>query len=190
MEQKKEIPMPEKTDESALRHRCALYTRGGDRGRTSLADGRRVQKDCATVEAVGALDELTSHVGLLAAIVTPATASRLCDIQRRLMDIGATAHCTELAASRIHVADIRLLESEINRLDAYRGVRSGFVLPGGSVAAAQAHVCRAVCRRAERRALTAGMLSALPYLNRLSDYFYALASELNYMDNVSETKYP
>lgn len=171
------------------RQTTRLYTRGGDCGRTTLADGRRAAKDSAVVEACGAVDELNCHVGLLAAAVAPAVAERLHEVQRRLFDVGAAA-CSAAGDGvlRPDERDVRGLESEIDRLSARGAAFAGFVLPGGCATAAQAHVCRAVCRRAERRALTAGMTAALPYLNRLSDYFYALAADLNKFNGVEEIK--
>lgn len=165
-----------------------IYTRGGDRGRTTLADGRRAAKDCAAVEACGAVDELNCHVGLLAAQVPDDIAAFLRGVQRRLFDVGASACPVAGSAARPDARDVCGLESEIDRLAPRAGTAGGFVLPGGCPAAAQAHVCRAVCRRAERRAVSAQMDAALPYLNRLSDYFYVLSLYLNKFNGVDEIK--
>lgn len=162
-----------------------LYTRGGDQGRTSLADGTRTDKSAPRIEAVGALDELNSHIGLLLAEMGERAAgcddtacAVLCRAQHLLFAVGADVACAKTIEDVPNGNDIKNLENAIDRLDAERGASfGGFVLPGGSVLAAQCHVCRTVCRRAERRVCAAGCRNpfALPYLNRLSDYLYALA---------------
>ncbi|MDY5452873.1 MAG: ATP:cob(I)alamin adenosyltransferase [Alloprevotella sp.] len=183
-----------------------LYTRGGDQGRTSLADGTRTDKGAPRIEAVGALDELNSHIGLLMAemcerattkvsrvgafcktpVICAAAADDGCEgiaaplrrAQHLLFAVGADVACANKIEDAPNGNDIKDLENAIDRLDAERGASfGGFVLPGGSVLAAQCHVCRTVCRRAERRVCAAGCRNpfALPYLNRLSDYLYALA---------------
>ena len=183
-----------------------LYTRGGDQGRTSLADGTRTEKGAPRIEAVGALDELNSHIGLLLAemcerettkvsrvgafcktpVICAVAADDDCEgiaaplrrAQHLLFAVGADVACAKKIEDAPNGDDIKELEDAIDRLDAERGAGfSGFVLPGGSVLAAQCHVCRTVCRRAERRVCVAGCRNplALTYLNRLSDYLYALA---------------
>ena len=157
-----------------------LYTRGGDQGRTSLADGTRTDKSAPRIEAVGTLDELNSHIGLLLAVMRERAADgddTAC-AQQLLFAVGADVACAKKIEDAPNGDDIKELEDAIDRLDAERGASfGGFVLPGGSVLAAQCHVCRTVCRRAERRVCAAGCRNpfALPYLNRLSDYLYALA---------------
>ena len=183
-----------------------LYTRGGDKGSTSLADGTRTDKSAPRIEAVGALDELNSHIGLLLAelrerettkvsrvgafcktpVICAAAAADGCEgivaplrrAQHLLFAVGADVACAKKIEDAPNGNDIKDLENAIDRLDAERGASfGGFVLPGGSVLAAQCHVCRTVCRRAERCVCAAGCRGpfALPYLNRLSDYLYALA---------------
>ena len=162
-----------------------LYTRGGDQGRTSLADGTRTDKSAPRIEAVGTLDELNSHIGLLLAEMCERAAdggdgiaAPLRRAQHLLFAVGADVACAKTIEEVPNGNDIKDLENAIDRLDAERGASfGGFVLPGGSVLAAQCHVCRTVCRRAERRVCVAGCRNpfALPYLNRLSDYLYALA---------------
>ena len=183
-----------------------LYTRGGDQGRTSLADGTRTEKGAPRIEAVGALDELNSHIGLLMAemrerettkvsrvgafcktpVICAAAADDDCEgiaaplrrAQQLLFAVGADVACAKKIEDAPNGNDIKDLEDAIDRLDAEHGAGfGGFVLPGGSVLAAQCHVCRTVCRRAERRVCVAGCSNplALTYLNRLSDYLYALA---------------
>ena len=185
---------------------ATLYTRGGDKGRTSLDDGTRTDKSVPRIEAVGTLDELNSHIGLLLAemherdttkvsrvgafcktpVICAAAADDGCEgiaaplrrAQQLLFAVGADVACAKKIEDAPNGNDIKDLENAIDRLDAERGASfGGFVLPGGSVLAAQCHVCRTVCRRAERRVCAAGCRNpfALPYLNRLSDCLYALA---------------
>lgn len=161
-----------------------IYTRKGDAGETSLADGRTVSKDDATIEAYGTIDELNSHVGLLAAQLPEEWRPELRDIQRRLFAISALLAGIEAPAYFPTDADIARLERAIDDAPAF----SGFVLPGGHPAAAEAHVCRTVCRRAERRTLAAGHTEAIPFLNRLSDYFFSLSIKVNLFWGIDEIK--
>lgn len=175
-----------------------IYTRSGDEGRTSLPDGERVEKTDPRIEAYGTLDELNSHAGLLAAELAgmqpqpPGLRDELHEIQKKLFGVGNGLD-TRTTASRLTVdkTDAEHLEAAIDRMAGECGTArpQGFVLPGGCRAAAQAHVCRAVCRRAERRLCATGMAgtaAARTYLNRLSDYFYALACYLNHFYNIPE----
>lgn len=170
--------------------RIRLYTRGGDEGRTSLAGGERVGKDDPRIEACGTLDELNSHVGLLRAMLRAAPArpdatdADLEDVQRDLFRAGQSLHGDLPPAEAANLeAGTRRLERILDTMAARDGSSwQGFVLPGGSLPAAQAHVCRTLCRRAERRVCAARPANAAPvraYINRLSDYFYALALTLN-----------
>lgn len=161
----------------------SLYTKTGDNGTTALATGERVAKTDARLEAYGTIDELNSHVGLLAALA-PQYAERLVEVQRALFAIGAI-----LAGSRNGAQlcrEIPAIEQAIDSLTLppWRG----FTLPGGTLAAAQCHVCRTVCRRAERRVLMVEDADhdVRVYVNRLSDYFYALALKLNQEAGVEE----
>jgi cob(I)alamin adenosyltransferase len=160
-----------------------IVTRTGDDGSTGLADGRRVPKHAPRIEALGAVDELNSFVGLLAAeALDEATRRLLAAIQNDLFDLGG-----EIALpDRPQLGDEHLarLETALAEMNAGLPPLAEFILPGGSRPAALAHVCRSVCRRAERR-LTAlaevELLATGPgrYLNRLSDLFFVLARVLN-----------
>ncbi len=167
-------------------------TANGDSGQTSLADGRRVPKNDVRIEACGALDELNSHIGfLLAAGVMPEAEAELHDVQRRLFALGALAAGVVSPQYLPDAAAVRALEPPLERSTAPRF--SGFVLPGGCEAAARAHICRAVCRRAERRLLSAlaegpQTADALRYLNRLSAYFFSLSRQLNIFFGAQEIK--
>jgi cob(I)alamin adenosyltransferase len=168
-----------------------IYTRGGDGGETSLGDGSRVAKTDPLVEASGSVDELNSTLGLaLCATDFPdRLRPHLEQLQNELFDLGAdlcvpaTADGTKerLRITQERIDRLELLCDEFN--DELPDLRS-FVLPGGSDAAARLHLARAVCRRAERRALAAageGVVNplALAYLNRLSDLLFIFARSAN-----------
>ncbi len=160
-----------------------IYTRTGDDGTTGLGDGSRIAKDDARVEAMGAVDELNSTVGLVRAETLPDdVAAALSDIQHHLFDIGGELSIP--GYQLIHAQAVEALERELDRLNADLAPLKEFILPGGTPAAAWCHLARSVCRRAERRVVTLSReteLSDVPrrYLNRLSDYFFVLARYLN-----------
>ena len=160
-----------------------IYTRMGDDGTTGLGTGERVRKDCARVEAYGTVDELNSCIGIvLASPDLPASVSdSLQAIQHRLFDLGG-----ELAVPGRNVilaADTTDLEILLDTLNADLPPLKDFILPGGTAAAANCHLARAVCRRAERRLLSlqqaeAINAEALRYLNRLSDLLFVMSRVL------------
>jgi cob(I)alamin adenosyltransferase len=166
-----------------------IYTRGGDRGETSLGDGSRVPKLDPRVVAYGAVDELNSQLGLVLALtdLDPVLRESLARIQNDLFDLGADLSVPyEPESERLRVTQAQI--DELERLCDEHNERlpelKSFVLPGGSEAAARLHVARAVCRRAELTTLAAGEQTAidplvLAYLNRLSDLFFILAREAN-----------
>lgn len=160
-----------------------VYTRTGDGGTTGLADGSRVAKDSARIEAIGAVDELNSALGVLLAEGLPQDLRGcLVEVQHDLFDLGGELSCPgHPILSEEHVAR---LERLLDGFNAELAPLEDFVLPGGTRAAAVAHVARAVCRRAERRVVTlAGKEAVSPlamqYLNRLSDLLFVLARVLN-----------
>ena len=162
-----------------------IYTRGGDRGETSLGDGSRVSKLDPRVAAMGDVDELNSLVGL---------AGGLDRIQNELFDVGADLSVPFEAGDgklRIDQEAVDRLEADCDEANAGLGELRSFVLPGGSEAAARLHVARAVCRRAERTVLAASgerpvnPLAAV-YLNRLSDLLFILARAANAHTGVDE----
>ena len=160
-----------------------IYTRTGDDGTTGLADGARVPKFDARVEAAGDVDETNSVIGLV--LTEPglidAVATPLRRIQHELFEVGA-----ELALPgyrKIEADHVHALEAELDGLNAALPPLEEFVLPGGNRAAAVCHVARTVCRRAERRACAAVQLhplspEVLRYLNRLSDLLFVMARRL------------
>ena len=180
-----------------------IYTRGGDRGETSLVGGQRVPKDHIRIEAYGTVDELNALVGLAAASVAelqdacPRIAPLgpiLRRVQHELFNLGsilatlpADVHPKQ---ARVTEADIRQLESEIDVMNADLPALRSFVLPGGSRISAELHAARTVCRRAER--LTVAMArnepadDAVRYLNRLSDALFVWSRWVNLVLGVPE----
>jgi cob(I)alamin adenosyltransferase len=169
-----------------------IYTRGGDRGETSLGDGSRVSKLDRRVAAFGAVDELNAQLGLALADAELPTAfgPLLRRIQNELFDLGADLSVPPALEGRLRVTQEQIDELE-RTCDAFNeplAELKSFVLPGGTRAAAQLHVARTVCRRAEREALAAAeevavSPLALVYLNRLSDLLFVLARAANPEDN-------
>src|SRR5688572_1869515 len=131
-------------------HRLSrIVTRTGDAGTTGLADGSRVPKDSARIEAIGAVDELNSTIGVILAEALPATIDAvLVDVQHDLFDLGGELSIPGHAA--MTDAHVLRIEREVERYNGALSPLKEFVLPGGSRAAATAHVARTVCRRAER----------------------------------------
>lgn len=162
-----------------------IYTKTGDEGMTSLVGGKRVKKCCARLDSYGSVDELNSFIGLLVTYITDeADIAFLQKIQGELFMVGGSL-ATDLSVSEarceVTQAMISDIESEIDRLSVLLPPLRSFVVPGGSRAAALAHVCRTVCRRAERCVFAlieeggAVEENVAVYLNRLSDYFFVLA---------------
>ena len=174
----------------------SIYTRRGDKGETSLVGGTRVPKDCARLEAYGTLDELNSQLGLLLTYLTDDTdRQQLIRCQGDLFAAGSML-ATEPDSTRqpiktITAEDVEELEHATDRAGEGLPPWRGFTLPGGSQGAAVAHVCRTVCRRAERRILTLSHEApvdpfVLSYVNRLSDYLYVLACRINFLAGKEE----
>jgi len=160
-----------------------IYTRTGDTGTTGLGDGTRVPKDSQRIEAIGAVDELNSSLGvLLAESLDDAVRELLTGIQHDLFDLGGELSIPGYTAIREdHVA---ALEAALDRYNADLPPLKEFILPGGSRAAALCHVSRTICRRAERRTVTLALADALSplcqrYLNRLSDLLFVLCRVVN-----------
>jgi cob(I)alamin adenosyltransferase len=172
-----------------------IYTGGGDRGKTSLFSGERVNKSDLRVEAYGDVDELNSLLGTLSGEIQR--------IQSDLLHIGAWLAVTPGSPASQELQDIsreqtKGLEATIDRLEEELPALKDFLLPGGHVSAAWAHVARAVCRRAERHVvrLLAGtaedetslqLRGVVTYLNRLSDYLFVLARYCNKIQGQPDT---
>ena len=156
-----------------------VTTRSGDDGTTGLAGGARLSKDDPRVEALGAVDELNCQLGLLLALAADMEACRRVEeVQQDLFDLGAIIAQGKLDWKGEEKS--AQLERWIEELNAALPPLEEFVLPGGGVEAAQCHVARAVCRRAERRVVALDDLpgTARVYLNRLSDLLFVLARTL------------
>ena len=166
-----------------------IYTRGGDRGKTSLGNGDRVAKHSLRVAAYGTVDEANAVIGLARVHATPEADGMLARIQNDLFDLGADLcrpgdGSEEDGPLRISAAQVKRLETEIDAMNDELEPLSSFVLPGGRAAAAELHLARTVVRRAERLATElAGTeplnKEAVKYLNRLSDHLFQLARMLN-----------
>ncbi|MFZ6762587.1 cob(I)yrinic acid a,c-diamide adenosyltransferase [Pseudoroseomonas sp. WGS1072] len=175
-----------------------ITTRGGDGGQTSLGDGSRVAKDSARIEAIGAVDEANAAIGLLRLHTEGGPDAMLARIQNDLFDLGADL-CVpggdgggdddggEAAARpRLRVTDAQCarLEAELAAMNAGLPPLRSFVLPGGTPAAAHAHLARTLARRAERATVALAAAEAvnpvaIRYLNRLSDHLFVLSRALN-----------
>lgn len=167
-----------------------IYTRGGDDGTTGLGDGQRVKKHSLRIEAFGAVDELNSQIGVALAGGLDATlAEWLRSVQNDLFHLGADLCVPEQGAQtargpRIEQRHVDGLESSIDGVTAKLGPLENFILPGGSAGAAQLHVARTICRRAERACTALAEAEkvgpfVVKYLNRLSDAFFVMAREEN-----------
>ncbi len=160
-----------------------VVTRGGDKGSTSLGDGTRLPKDSPRIEAIGTVDEANAAIGWLRLAVSGEAVAMLGRIQNDLFDLGADLCVPGEGGARLRLtgAPEARLETEIEAMNANLPPLTSFILPGGTDAAARAHVARTVARRAERRiAAVEGLNPALlRYLNRLSDHLFVLSRVLN-----------
>lgn len=164
-----------------------IYTRTGDDGQTGLADGRRVNKSHPRIEAIGALDEFNSQLGLLLAdlqeqLSNAAQLQEIIDVlvpcQHRIFDMGGELAMPEYLA--LHADEITRIEQAIDAWNIQVGPLKEFILPGGSRLIAQAHICRSSARNAERRCQALHSSEALRpellgYINRLSDLLFVAA---------------
>ena len=171
-----------------------IYTRGGDRGETSLGDGSRTSKLDGRIVAFGTVDELNAALGVvLAGEVPDELRPTLERIQNELFDLGADLSVPGEVEGRLRIEQplVDRLEEDCDRLNADLPELRSFVLPGGTAAAAGLHVARTICRRAERETLRAaqdhrlGALVAV-YLNRLSDLLFILARAANHLADRDE----
>ena len=180
-----------------------IYTKTGDKGMTSLVGGQRVSKTDLRLEAYGTVDELNSQLGLLLTEVSDASDHALLnEVQNHLFVVGgylATDQSTTQlrAQSVVTPAMIESLEKAVDEIDSSLPKLRAFVLPGGTKGASMAHVCRTVCRRAERRILALNNqlkerneaeldANVLSYMNRLSDFLFVLARKMNIIEGQDE----
>jgi cob(I)alamin adenosyltransferase len=165
-----------------------VVTRGGDRGETSLGDGARLRKDALRIEAIGAVDEANAAIGVLrlATGTAPDADAMLARIQNDLFDVGADLSVPGEGGDRLRLTDVPVarLEREVDAMNAALPRLTSFILPGGSPAAAHAHMARTVARRAERGLVRLAAqepvnMALIRYMNRLSDHLFVLARVLN-----------
>src|SRR5215217_3768500 len=175
--------MPRNVDEPVRLTR--IYTRGGDRGETSLGDGTRVPKTDPRIAAVGEVDELNSAVGSARVVAAGEVEATLERVQNELFDVGADLSVPFSAAPRerlrVTQAQVERLERDCDAFNEPLPPLTSFVLPGGTELAARLFLARAICRRAERAVLSVDDRSDLVavYLNRLSDLLFILARGAN-----------
>lgn len=174
-----------------------IYTRTGDKGETGLLGGERVAKHDARIEAYGTVDELNSHMGLLRDQAPEEHRALLTGIQETLFALGSRLACASDAdAGRFDLpevtgAQVKALEDAMDAMDRDLPPMRNFILPGGHPCVSQAHICRTVCRRAERRAVELANTAPIPpvlveYLNRLSDLLFVLARHISMRLHVAE----
>lgn len=174
-----------------------VYTKTGDEGTTSLVGGTRVSKTSPRIEAYGTVDELNSNIGFLITCIKSIDDVEVLErVQRTLFavcsNLATDTTKTELpTAFKIRKDEIEYLEEKIDEITDAIPPQTSFVLPGGTRGCASAHICRTICRRAERRILTLRETvevssDILIYLNRLSDYLFILARKLNFVEGVRE----
>jgi cob(I)alamin adenosyltransferase len=182
-----------------------VYTRQGDQGMTALAGGQRVAKDSSRIDAYGTVDELNSFLGVARATMTESMAgdARLAvlsaiilRVQHELFNLGsllatlpADMHSKQ---ARVTLAEVTQLETEMDGMNEELAPLRSFVLPGGSRLNAELHVCRTVCRRAERACVTLAREEAAPpeavrYLNRLSDALFVWSRWASHVTGAAET---
>jgi cob(I)alamin adenosyltransferase len=163
-----------------------ICTRTGDNGTTGLGDGSRTDKDDPRIEAIGAIDELNSALGLLLSHELPGNMQeRLSRVQHFLFDVGGEL-CLPGQPARVVIGADQAgeLETALEELNADLPPLREFILPGGSPAAAVCHLARTICRRAERRLVSLAKVedinpAGIMYLNRLSDLLFVMARQLN-----------
>lgn len=169
-----------------------IYTKTGDAGETALGDGSRVAKHSARVNAYGTTDEVNATVGLARPHASGDVDVALARIQNDLFDLGADLCRPEMEKDaeaeypplRVNEAQVDRLESEIDAMNKVLEPLRSFILPGGSVLAAHLHLCRTVCRRAERLSVELAEVESVnpavvKYLNRLSDWFFVASRMAN-----------
>ncbi len=178
-----------------------IYTKTGDAGRTSLIGGTKVRKNHARINAYGTLDELNAWIGLLSDQITDMHIRELLrEIQDRLFTIGSSLACDPNKEISMKIPDLKetdivLLEKEMDLMNDKMPEMKSFILPGGSVAVSSAHICRTVCRRAERITVELDVLEPLgqplilTYLNRLSDYLFVVARYIGFLGGIAEVKW-
>jgi cob(I)alamin adenosyltransferase len=175
-----------------------IYTKTGDKGKTSLIGGTKVPKSHIRIESYGTVDELNSFIGLLNDLITDNHSKIILkEIQDRLFTIGSSLACDPDKEPALKIPDLKeedviFLEKEIDKMNEILPPMKSFILPGGHVAVSTAHITRCVCRRAERICVNMKENNlfveplVIKYLNRLSDYLFILARFIAHLLNVEE----
>jgi len=178
-----------------------IYTKTGDAGKTSLIGGTKVPKSHIRINAYGTVDELNAYIGLLGDQLADMHSRELLrEIQDRLFTIGSSLASDPHKEITMKIPDLResdilLLETEIDLMHSKLPEMKSFILPGGHVAVSTAHVCRTVCRRAERIIVELdaqeplGQPLIIKYLNRLSDYLFVLSRYIGMLLGAEEIKW-
>jgi len=175
-----------------------IYTKTGDKGKTSLLGGTKVPKSDLRIECYGTVDELNSYIGLVGDHLSDAHSKNILkEVRDRLFTIGSSLACDPVKEPLMKIPDLKeqdveLLEKEIDNMTGELPPMKNFILPGGHVAVSTTHVARCVCRRAERLCvdMQEHEMSIEPliiiYLNRLSDYLFILSRYIAHLLNVEE----
>jgi cob(I)alamin adenosyltransferase len=173
-----------------------IYTKSGDNGTTSLLGGQRVPKFDLRIEAYGTIDEFNSFVGVLHDMIEDLEIKKqLIVIQNKLFNIGSILACSNednFKLPQILTEDVEMVERNIDEMNEVLPELKNFILPSGHIIVSHCHLCRTICRRAERRVveLSENAPSSnliIIYLNRLSDYFFVLSRYLGKNMGISET---
>ncbi len=182
---------------SNMNKKSPIYTRGGDNGETSLYGGKRVKKFDPRIKTIGAIDELNAALGVVASQASGELTKIVEKIQNQLFVFGATlANPNSLKNKRgrvvkISKTDVTSLEKQIDKLDSHMKPLRQFILPGGTTPASLFHLCRGICRRAERELAELTEQNEVDhvlnqYLNRLSDLLFVLARYSNQIEGKRE----
>jgi len=180
-----------------------IYTKVGDQGQTSLVDGKKVSKSELRIDTYGTVDELNSHIGLLISnlnseILFKNEIFSIQELQKWLFELGSQLACADPKISvklpTLKATHIITLENWIDAFASELPPLKNFILPGGHRASSQAHICRTVARRAERLCVQLSEnekldYPAIPFLNRLSDYFFMLARVINHRLNIKSIEW-
>ena len=184
-------------------NKSKVYTRGGDKGQTSLVSGNRVSKGADRIHLYGEVDELNSHLGLIVSELNKEDKLNdgvlyIEEIQSRLFDLGSNLACEKVNAQKYKLPAITLeaiveMENKIDLMDGELVPLKNFILPGGHTASAQLHIARTICRRIERNLVRFSEENpdelpenSIQFINRLSDYLFIMARFVNHKMKRSE----
>ena len=171
-----------------------VTTKTGDKGKTALADGSRVNKDCLRVHCLGSIDELNTSIGFAAVLLPIKPEIDLKSIQNDLLNIGAEISIPNSEKKFLNDDRIIYLDNEIKSINKELPPLKEFILPGGSDLCSRVHMARSICRRAERDLVTLNNKEQispkiLQYINRLSDYLFVLARLLSRISDGDEIQW-